>query len=233
MKLWVGGIFFTLGIVFSCTGAAFYYNDRQLEAKVGQASGIVIALNRHRDTEGTIMYRPEVEFRDQQGTLHRFTSDVSSSSPGVALGGPVDVIYDPDAPGDAGIDSFMYRYFLLLIFAGMGGLFALIGGAMLLSHLRRKRTIEHLYARGMRIEMPFTRCYVNTSLRINGRSPYVVEAQGTHPITGKFACFQSEPIWLNLSSALDGQKVPVLIDPNSPKDHVIDLRQWVDVSARA
>lgn len=232
-KLWVGAIFTPVGLLFAGIGSAFYLSDQALEAKGGRATGTVVALNRHRDSEGDTMYQPEVEFRDRNGIQHRFVSSISSSSPGVSRGERVDVIYDPDAPGEAAIDSFTQRFLFPLIFGGIGGLFAVIGAALLWSRWRRRKTIDHLKSRGLRIDARFTRCYIDRSIAINGRSPYRVEAQATHPATGKLTSFKSEPIWLELTPILDGKTVPVLIDMQDPKDHYIDLDKWVSEGERA
>lgn len=233
VKLLVGGVFTPIGLIFAGIGGAFYFGDQALEAKGGRTIGIVVALNRHRDSDGDIMYKPEVEFRDSNGKQHRFTSDISSSSPGVARGERVDVIYDPNAPGDAAMDTFMQRYFFPLVFGGLGSLFAILGAGFLWSYWHRRKTIDHLRERGLRIHARFTRSYIDRTTQINGRSPYVVEAQATHPATGKLTSFKSEPIWLELTPILEGKKVPVLIDMNDPEDHYIDLSEWVSESERA
>lgn len=232
-KLWVGGLFTPIGLTFAGIGGAFYAADQALEAKGGRASGTVVALNRHRDSDGDTMYKPEVEFRDSNGTTHRFVSGISSSSPGVSRGESVDVIYDPDSPGHAAMNTFMQRYFFPLLFGGLGGLFALLGGAFLWSYWHRRKVIGHLQSRGMRIDARFTRCTIDRSIAINGRSPYVVEAQAKHPATANLTTFKSEPIWLELTPILEGKKVPVLIDVEDPDDHYIDLSEWVPESERA
>ena len=231
-KLWVGGIFTPIGLLFTGVGGAFYLADQSLEAKGGRASGTVIALNRHRDSDGDTMYKPEIEFRDDSGTRHRFVSSISSSSPGVSRGEQVDVIYDPGAPSDASIDSFMQRSFFPLLFGGLDSVFALLGIGFLWSYRQRRQTIADLKSRGLRINARFTRSYIDRSVQINGRSPYRVEAQAKHPRTSMLTTFTSEPIWLELTPVLDGNYVPVLIDMDDPDDHYIDLSEWVSESER-
>ncbi len=136
-KLKVACLFLPIGVIFSGVGGSFYYDDMELVAKGGQATGTIVALGRYRDDEGTVMYKPEVEFRDKGGALHQFTSNTSASSSAGELGGPVEVIYDPDSPADAQIDSFMYRYFLPLIFGLLGIIFILTSGALFIGHWRQ------------------------------------------------------------------------------------------------
>lgn len=233
VKLLVGSVFFVVGVTFLGFAAWHYIDGQSLEASGKRTTGTVVALNRYTNNEGDTMYKPEVEFRDRSGQVQRIVSDVSSSSPTLSRGEQVDIIFDPESPEDAVIDTYMHRYFMPTVFGAMGSIFALVGGGFLLGIVRRKRTIRSLKSRGMRIQADFIRCYLNTSTKLNGRSPYVVTAQATHPITGKLASFESEPIWLDLTSELEGKKLTVLVDPDDPDDHYIDLSQWVHESERA
>ena len=233
VKLWIGSIFFVVGVTFLGFAAWHYVDGQSLEAGGERTTGSVVALNRFINNEGNVMYKPEVEFRDRFGQVQSIISDVSSSSPTLSRGEQVDIIYDPESPEDAIIDTYMHRYFMPTVFGAMGSIFALVGGGFLLGIVRRKKVIGDLKSRGIRIQADFIRSYLDTSTKLNGRSPYIVTAQGTHPRTGKLASFESEPIWLDLTDELDGKKLTVLVDPDDPDDHYIDLSQWVDENERA
>ncbi len=224
---WIGGIFTPIGLLFSGLGLWLYLNDQDLAAKGVRASGTVIQIVSYRDSDGETMYRPVVEFTDTAGSRREFSSDVSSSTSEFQRGEAVDVIYDPVAPENAIIDSFMERFFLPLIFGGLGSIFALVGAGILFTTIRRRQIVAALKERGLRINAEFVGCQLDTSIKINGRSPFRVFAQATHPMTGKLASFESEPIWLDLTGELERQQVPVLIDPTKPKRHYVDLSEWV------
>lgn len=230
---WIGSAFTAFGLLFAGIGGYAYIDDQQMAETASRASGTVIALDRRRGSEGGSTYAPVVEWRDRNGTRHEFTSSTSSNPAGFDRGEAVTVMYDPAKPGQARIDSFGQRFILPLAFGGMGSLFAIIGGLMVFFYLRRKKTVERLKHSGIRIQADVTRCELDRSVKINGRSPYRVHAQATHPATSKLASFKSDPIWLDLSKELDGQTVPVLVDPGTPKHHYIDLSQWVDDSEKA
>ena len=44
---------------------------------------------------------------------------------------------------------------------------------------------------------------------------------------------RSEIIWLDLSDVLKGKSVPVIVDPEDPDDHYMDLSEWVHESEEA
>jgi len=231
--LWIGALFATFGLVFAGIGLWFFAADLQLAAKGGMTSGTVVALHQHYDSDGDRMYRPEVVFTDKRGTRHRFRSQISSSLPAFSRGEQVQVLYDPAAPGDAAIDSFMQRHFLPAMFTGMGSLFALIGGGLAVNYVRQRRIIAQLKRTGLPISAKFIECYRDTRIKINGRSPYRVVGQATHPATGRLQSFKSALIWLDLTEQLSNQNLDVLIDPARPKRYHVDLSEWVDADQMA
>ncbi|MEP5936966.1 MAG: DUF3592 domain-containing protein [Erythrobacter sp.] len=231
--LWVGVFFLPFGLLFAGIGTWSYWSDRDLAATGSTTQGTVIAMERSRDSDGNNTYSPTVEFFDPQGTRHQFTSKVSSSPPSFSRGEAVTVIFDPDAPGKAIIDSFSTRYLLPLIFGGMGSLFALIGAGLIGAYWRRRRIIANLRSTGMPIKAKFVECYRDTSTKINGRSPYRVVGQASHPATGRLQSFKSGPIWLDLTEQLASRDMVVLVDPTRPKRYFVDLSEWVDEVERA
>ncbi len=114
-----------------------------------------------------------------------------------------------------------------MIFGGIGLVFVLIGLPFLYLYWKRRGVIARLKRAGERIEAEFMRCDVDIGTVVNGRNPYRVHAQGKHPKTGRLASFVSEPIWLDLSSTLEGKTVPVLVDRKRYRDHYIILDEWV------
>ena len=230
---WIGGIFFAFGMVFAGIGAWTYISDLDLVENGARAQGTVVGMDRRYDSDSGSTYRPIVEYRDEGGTQHRFVSSVGSSPPAFDRGEQVEVIYDPWSPEDAIIDSFTTRYLLPLAFGGFGLVFGGIGGGMLFWVIRRKRIVARLKERGLPISAKFIECYRDTSTKINGRSPFRVVAQATHPATGKLTSFKSDPIWLNLSDALEGKELRVLVDPAQPKHHFVDLSEYVSEDEEA
>ncbi|MDA7787729.1 DUF3592 domain-containing protein [Sphingomonadaceae bacterium] len=224
--VWVGAIFTPLGLLFAGAGGWAFMDDQKL-ADIGvDAEGTVIAFSSSRDSDGDTTYRPLVEFYDDNGTRHQFVASVGSSSPAYIRGEAVKVIYDPEAPGRAMLDSFTDRYLLPLVFGVMGSIFALVGAGFLFSVWRRRKIIDRLKRTGIPINGKFLECYRDTSTKVNGRSPYRVVAQTTHPASGKLQSFKSDPIWIDLSEQLEGQQVKILVDPEEPKHHFVDLSEF-------
>ncbi|MEM1051004.1 MAG: DUF3592 domain-containing protein [Pseudomonadota bacterium] len=224
--VWIGALFAGIGALFLAISAAGYLADQSHIATAKEAQGTVINLTQSRGSNGPT-FAPVVEWRDAKGRRHVLYSNTGSNPPAFARGEKVRVLYDPADPNKAKVDSFGQRFTLILIFAGLGLVFSLIGGPILYLFLRRKRVIARLKHSGERIEAKFLRCDVDRSTVVNGRSPYRVHAQGKHPKTGRLASFVSGPIWVDLTSTLAGKTIPVLVNRKRYRDHYVMLDEWV------
>ncbi|GAA4045767.1 DUF3592 domain-containing protein [Parerythrobacter jejuensis] len=231
--LWIGGIFAPVGLLFVSFAAAFLVSDREFVSSAVAGTGTVIAVSGGRAPGGGYARGPIVEFYSEDGVRHQFSSNTSSNPPSFRRGETVKVLYDPVEPSRAVIDTFLHRYLMPAIFGGIGSVLAAVGIGMLLAYWRRKKVISNLLVAGVPIKARFTHCFLDTSTKINGRSPYKVLAQGTNPFTGQLESYESEAIWLDLTAELSGSDVPVLINPNKPRQHFVDLREWVGPDMRA
>ena len=223
--IWIGGIFATIGLVFVAVAGWRYLEDRSFAAAAVHATGTVIRMEGSSDSDGTT-YRPVVSFRDAGGAEHIFGSGVSSSPPRYAAGDTVEVMYDPDSPDEAVIDSVLDRFFLALVFGGLGTVFSAIGGGILFYLFRKHQIAAQLRATGLPIQAKVLDCYLDTSLRVNGRNPWRVACEATHPATGRPQIFRSEALWVDPSADLTGKQVRVLVDPARPNRYLVDLSPW-------
>lgn len=223
--VWVGGIFATIGVVFVAIAGWSYQSDRSFAARGARAQGTVIEMAGSGGSDG-YTYSPVVEFVDARGRRHVFTSTVSSNPPRYSRGETVEVIYAPDSPDRAMIDGFLDRFLLPLIFGGLGTLFAAIGFGLLAFWHRGRQIAGRLRASGLPIPARVTECYRDTGVRVNGRSPWRVVCQATHPADGKVRSFRSGPVWADPTSVLAGKEVRVFVDPARPGPYLVDLTPY-------
>ena len=224
---WIGAIFALVG---SGMGVGTYYawsSMNELASEGIRTQGTVIDLEYRRDDEGSGTYAPVVEFYDEQGRRQVYYSSSSSNPPAYDRGEKVDLFYKQGTPERAMIDSFSDRWLLPMILGLFTVVFGGVGYGLLFVMVRRWRTIGWLKANGVAIEAEFERCYRDTSTKVNGRSPWRVEASGVHPTTGEVETYQSEQIWTNLARQLEGKSVRVLVDPDNIDDHYIDLSEYL------
>lgn len=187
------------------------------------AQGEVVQLVRSRSSDSTSYY-PVVVFRDASGRSVEFQSNTGSNPPSYSRGEKVQVLYETSDPHGARIDGFFSLWGGALILGILGGAFALIGGGMVVFGVRKKRKQAHLQQHGVRILTSFMNVERNTSLKVNGRSPWRIVSQWQHPETGEIHLFESDNLWFDPSDHISSDTVPVLIDERDPGIY------WMDTS---
>ncbi|MBQ3277381.1 MAG: DUF3592 domain-containing protein [Oscillospiraceae bacterium] len=124
---WVGIIFLSIGLIFLLIGA-FVYDREQAQTKgYEKAVGVITGFQK----SGYPGY-PYVTY-EASGKTYRTLLGFYSST--MKVGDEVKILYDPASPTHA-IYGGMFSLFLPLMFMGLGGFFALLGGIFLL--LRRR-----------------------------------------------------------------------------------------------
>jgi hypothetical protein len=101
------------------------------------ADGTVFAL-----TGGAKGFAPVVQFTPTIGGTVPFTADVDSNPPAYQVGDHVRVLYPPDKPRDAVIDSFWQIWFSAAVFALSGVTFIVVGIALATADLATRRSLS-------------------------------------------------------------------------------------------
>jgi len=209
-------------------GAVYMYKDtRSFLAGAMHAQGTVVDLERNESTDShshrSVNYYPVVQFADAGGRRIEFTSNSGSNPPAYSRGDTVEVLYHADAPDKARINGFMSLWFGPLLVGGMGVLFTAIGAAMIVVPIRRKRLEADLKIHGMPIEAQFESVEQNTSMKVNGQSPWRVLAQWLDPATSQVHVFKSDNLWFDPSAYIKDRKINVFMDRADPKKYYVDL----------
>lgn len=132
----VGAIFAAIGI--GILGLAFYLYSTQESfiAKGIKVPGTVI--DNIVGGEDNDVYFPLVEYKSRDGEQRRFTASTGSTPPMHNVGETVEVIYNPDEPDDAQINSPFDLWFGAGLCAFLGAVFTLVGVGITVSGLRSK-----------------------------------------------------------------------------------------------
>ena len=232
--LWVGGLFGGIGLIFLAVAGFLLVSDRGFSDRAVRTSGVVVDLVRHVDHDrdrtrsSGVSYSAVVAFRTEDGRRHEFSETVRTNPPRFAVGDTVPVLYDRRQISHATVDDFWGRRGLSTIFLGMGAIFTLLGGTLLVVDLRRRRKVSRLMRNGRPIKARFLHAFRDTRHSRNGEHPFRVVAQATDPATGRLRRFESEPIWVDPSDRLAGRDLRVLIDPTDPREYHVDLSTVID-----
>ena len=121
-----GSVFLLIGLPMLIGALYVFQNNEEVYANRLAVEGEVIAL------EGDDTYVPVVAY-EYQGNMYEIRGEIASSPPSFKVGEMVDVLVNPVNPADGKIDSFMERWFLILILGGMGLVFSSIGLGAIMS----------------------------------------------------------------------------------------------------
>jgi hypothetical protein len=218
----IGALFLAVGLGMLTGGFFVWRAHATFAAHALHAEGIVVDQATSAGSKGGTLYSPVVEFSTSDGRQIRVTGSVSSSSPSYARGDHVAVLYDPANPEQARLDSFTEAWFATLIMAGLGSVFALIGGGMVYAQLRQRKVRAWLAQNGMRVQAKFDGVVYDTSLTVNGRNPWRLNCQWQHPATQKVYMFRSDPIWFDPTPFVKRDTLDVLVNVDNPKQYQID-----------
>lgn len=215
-------IFAAVGSALLVVAALLYQHTRSFIGEATTAQGTVIELQPVR-SDGSTTYRPVVRFKDQRGETIEFSSSSSSSPPSYSRGEIVTVLYRPGNPQDAQIDGFFSLWGGSVIVAGLGSVFGLIGGGIIVGRRFIRVRDEGLRRSGTPIETEFQSVQLNTAIEVNGRHPFRVLTQWQNPATSQIHVFHSHNLWFDPTKYLTEKQITVYIQPGNPKKYYVDL----------
>ena len=146
----VFGVLFVAAGLFLIGTAAIARNSiaQEMRAFLPAAGEVIGSAPVRSSRNNSTTYAAEVRFVAQDGKSYNFRESVSSNPPSHKIGDMVNVLYDPGNPSKARVDDFVNTWLFPLLLGGMGLLFALIGGSIVLSGIRAGIAAAIVAARG-------------------------------------------------------------------------------------
>ena len=210
-------IFVIVGVLMLTAAVARHFNRVSEQATMVETSGRVVDVR-----EGCIT----VEFMTQAQRRVEFTGSVCQKPPVFARGEPVSVLYAPQDPARASINTFAQNWFVSLFFAGMGLISSLVGGVCVwfitLAPGRAERRAQELKRIGKSIQARVMGVEPNVALSINGRHPWRIVAQWLDPTSRKVRLFYSQNLWFDPTPYLTTKELQVWVDPDRPNRYSVD-----------
>lgn len=211
----MGAIFLAVSVGVGITTVSFVSDAKR-------ADGVVIDLVWRSGSKGGSTAAPVVSY-EVDGKTYQFTSSTGSRPPAYDVGETVKVLYDPKAPADGRIDSFMELYMFPLIF-GLLGLAESAAVAIWVAIERRARQrIERALGEGRRILARVVSIDLNRQVRYNHGHPWRITAEheGNR--------FVSPNLWADPTPHYPvGSEVPVFVVPSDPDVYAFKLEKMAD-----
>lgn len=222
-------VFFIIGTLL--LGVTGYLASRTLSFlnEAQRTTGLVthneISYSKDSDGNRSTSYYPIVVFVDDEGEQITFRSSVGTNPPSYQKGERVEVLYHSGNSTDATINGFIALWLGPMICGILGLVFFLIGFVPYLLGRRSKKRKAELLQTGRHIQATIDSVGLNTSLKVNGRSPYVIYCQWVDPLhKDQLHQFRSENIWFNPEPFIKEEQISVYIDEQKPKRYYVDIR---------
>lgn len=215
------GFFAVIGLLMLMGGSYFYLSGYSQEKSGIVVTGQIIDLSVHRSDDGA-SYCPVVKYTDGQEE-YVMESSYCSSGYHNAPGDDIDVIYQPGNPDNAVIHSFGGLYGGAVILLGMGAVFALVGTLPLIIMYLRSKSGQRLLREGMPVKARFSEVILNTTININGRSPFQIVAQMHDTAANTVKLYYSHNIAFDPSPFINQEFVTVYVDKKNPDKYYMDI----------
>lgn len=218
-------VFLGVGLLFVVIALVTTMNTRTFVAEANHAQGTVIDMVRRQSTDSdhSDAYAPVVRFVTTGGETVEFTSNTSSNPPSYARGEAVAVLYRPLTPHDAKINSFGSLWGAPVMFGVLGSIFAAGGGGFILFGVLKARKAADLKLHGVRFLTTVQRIERNENVKLNGVNPYRIFTEWRNPAKHEIRRFESDYVWFDPSTYLDGRNIPVYVAPGDPDTYYVDL----------
>ena len=132
-------VFGVVGLAFLAIAAFTIRSEIRYRSGAIRVSGTVMEMIPTSGSKGGILYKPVFQFADLNDRMHKVSGSVASSPPAFHTGQAVTVLYRPENPENAQLDSFMEAWFLPLVFGILGGVFTAIGSGFLVYAVRHRQ----------------------------------------------------------------------------------------------
>ncbi len=226
MKIF-GGIFFAVGLLILTVGIFLLVSTNRFLKTAVETTATITYIDSRIDSDGDTNHTVTVEFK-VKGEKYGGTLNYYSSS--MYVGKKEQIYYDPSNP-----NNFKAKGSRVLIYITpiIGFVFILIGGGVFASLVRKEKKRKKLLSYNYVIQANIVGINLDTSLSVNGRNPYRLEANYINPNDGKIYSYRSEEFWIDITPILTQMQIttiPVYVNPNNYAEYYVDvsnLKQFI------
>ena len=220
------GIFTAVGLGLLIGGVFALQHTRHFLATAIAVPGVVTenVWQEQRSSNNSVRgdFYPRIRFRTTDGQQISFITNSGSNPPSYHVNERVTILYDPQQPYHAYIQSFVDLWLLPTILCGLGIFFCSFGVVAAIWKALGARKNAWLRQNGRRIQAELTQVELNTSLRVNGASPYRLVCQWLDPATNQMHVFRSANIWFDPTNYVPSTTLDVLLDPENPRRYLVE-----------
>lgn len=213
----VGGIFFFTGVGLLIGAIIAFVSNQNFKETSKEIEAIISEITSYRDSDGDKDHDVWVTYRVDG---REYTEEISFYSSSMYEGKAIDILVDMNYP--TRIRSVSGNTFVVWFLGGMGLVFTLVGGCVLLVPLDRKNKTKKLLESGHYVYATVTGGYMNTHIEVNGRNPYRLECEYEDVFSGVTHKFKSENIWVDPMPYV-GREIRVYCNRDFSGSYYVDI----------
>jgi hypothetical protein len=206
----IGGVFSGVGIALVAVGLLLGLHPWSPDSARVTTQATIVGFDTSSSTSGHTYSSPVVEYW-VDGERH--TARLNGSASADSIGDAIEVSYDPNTPTD--VRSSRSDIMVMAAVGGIGGLFVLIGGGLLIGGLARRRRNARLFNEGTRLTGEIVGVEQNWRVTINNVHPWRIRCTAylpgsETPVVCLSANWMSDPT--PIIQAQDVRTLPIYID---------------------
>lgn len=217
----LGLIFFLVGVGIMCIGVAVHISDQKFKETAKTTPATITEIERYttgtgskRKTHHRVYVTYEVDGKRYEDVrLGTYTS-------GMYEGKVIDLYYDEDEPGNVRYISNFPTVLVIMLF--MGGIFALVGGSLLVYTIKKSLKRKRLLQNGKPLSAIMEDMIVVTTRKTNGVHPRQLICYYDDVFSGNRYLFRSEDYYGHDDFYMGGT-VTVYVNPTNYQDYFVDL----------
>lgn len=216
----VGVIFAMVGFLMLLGSGLWAKSVASFVDEAASTQGEVIEMVMRRSSDSTT-YAPKYRFVVDGQQVYTVTSSSGSNPPGYEVGEKLQVLYNPQNPSDAKINSFMGLWFGPVLVGAMGLVFSLFAAVPAYMFWRRRNNVALLMRQGMPVMAEFQRVEQGTEQK--GHSDFYIVARWHDQAHNQVHVYRSEPMGFDPSEFISPkQLITVLVHKQKPTVYYVD-----------
>lgn len=225
-------VFAIVGIGLIIGGIIWLINGISFKAKAVEITGEIVNIESYYTGSGSKKKLHHNVYIDYEyNGVYYDNVMLGEYTSGMYEGKMITLLCDPDNPGDVRTgSSTVFVPIVLMIF---GLVFGLVGIIPLLSGAKKNASQKRLLVEGRVLHAVVESVTLNTSYRVNGRSPYIIYCTYTDEFNGTVYRFKSNNIWNNPEMMFPvGSSINVHVDSNDYSKYYVDTEYSTSTNSR-
>lgn len=212
-------VFLIVGIVFLAVGITVMVTTNHFRKNAVEITAEITKLAVYRDSDGDRKHRAYVTYQYGDTVFEDIGLNFYRSN--MYEGEKIPLLCDPDNPGHVMSSSGMIL--LEAVFIGIGAIFSSIALIFIGTVKRKASQKKKLVSSGRRLSATVEQITRNTSLKMNGQSPYQIYCYYRDDYKDVVYRFKSENLWTNPNLMIQpGDSIYVYVDEKNYCHYHVD-----------